>query len=147
MKNSLNPFFILFFICLVANLKILDNTSIYLLWVETRNMLFLLEFIIITIVAAPEFVVQLGCWVSSHHHVVCSSPKIWSKTWPVNLFIFSGENRPVLDWPTRIKVAAGSARGIAYLHEDCKFLLFHSILKYTVIIRRRQGVSMVLHAP
>jgi len=100
--------------------------------VETRNILFFLEFIIITIVVAPEFII-LGCWVSSHHHVVCSSPKIWSKTWPVNLFIFSEENRPVLDWPTRIKVAAGAARGIAYLHEDCKYLLFRSILTQVYI--------------
>lgn len=35
----------------------------------------------------------------------------------------AGEGRPVLDWATRVKVAAGAARGIAYLHEDCEFLL------------------------
>ena len=29
---------------------------------------------------------------------------------------------PVLDWATRVKVAAGAARGIAYLHEDCNYL-------------------------
>lgn len=33
-----------------------------------------------------------------------------------------GEGRPVLDWKTRVKVAVGAARGIAYLHEDCKYL-------------------------
>lgn len=28
-----------------------------------------------------------------------------------------------MTWETRVKVAAGAARGIAYLHEDCKLLL------------------------
>ncbi|KAJ4833260.1 hypothetical protein Tsubulata_005094 [Turnera subulata] len=28
------------------------------------------------------------------------------------------EGRPVLDWASRVKIAAGAARGIAYLHED-----------------------------
>lgn len=37
---------------------------------------------------------------------------------------FVGGERPVLDWATRLKVALGAARGIAYLHEDCNFLLF-----------------------
>lgn len=38
---------------------------------------------------------------------------------------------PVMKWETRVKVAIGAARGIAYLHEDCKILLLFclSILK------------------
>ncbi|KAJ6421469.1 hypothetical protein OIU84_028780 [Salix udensis] len=36
-----------------------------------------------------------------------------------------GEGRPLMDWATRVKVAAGAARGIAYLHEDCHPRIIH----------------------
>lgn len=39
------------------------------------------------------------------------------------LLIFSGRERPVLEWSNRLKIALGSAKGLAYLHEDCKSLL------------------------
>lgn len=35
---------------------------------------------------------------------------------------FEGEGMPVMEWDTRVKVAIGAARGIAYLHEDCNVL-------------------------
>lgn len=31
-----------------------------------------------------------------------------------------------MDWAVRVKVAAGAARGIAYLHEDCNLLVLLS---------------------
>lgn len=52
------------------------------------------------------------------------------------MIYFPGEGRPVLDWEIRVKVAAGAARGIAYLHEDCELPLLPSIhhILYSVII-------------
>ncbi|GFY98353.1 proline extensin-like receptor kinase 1 [Actinidia rufa] len=36
-------------------------------------------------------------------------------------FHLHGKGRPTMDWSTRLKIALGAAKGIAYLHEDCKF--------------------------
>lgn len=45
-----------------------------------------------------------------------------------------GEGRPVLDWATRLKVAVGSARGLAYLHEDCHPRIIHRDIKSSNIL-------------
>ncbi|KAM6572872.1 hypothetical protein CsatA_016952 [Cannabis sativa] len=45
-----------------------------------------------------------------------------------------GEGRPVMSWEMRVKVAAGSARGIAYLHEDCHPRIIHRDIKSSNIL-------------
>ncbi|KAK6927989.1 Serine-threonine/tyrosine-protein kinase, catalytic domain [Dillenia turbinata] len=45
-----------------------------------------------------------------------------------------GAGRPVMDWATRVKVAAGAACGIAYLHEDCHPRIIHRDIKSSNIL-------------
>ncbi|URD88623.1 STYKc [Musa troglodytarum] len=45
-----------------------------------------------------------------------------------------GKGRPVMDWTTRVKVAAGAAHGIAYLHEDCHPRIIHRDIKSSNIL-------------
>ncbi|XP_051140587.1 proline-rich receptor-like protein kinase PERK8 [Andrographis paniculata] len=44
------------------------------------------------------------------------------------------EGKPVMDWTSRVKVAAGAARGLAYLHEDCQPRIIHRDIKSTNIL-------------
>ncbi|XP_057482466.1 proline-rich receptor-like protein kinase PERK9 [Actinidia eriantha] len=49
-------------------------------------------------------------------------------------FHLHGQDRPVMDWRTRVKIAAGAARGIAYLHEDCHPRVIHRDIKSANIL-------------
>ncbi|KAJ4958335.1 hypothetical protein NE237_025446 [Protea cynaroides] len=44
-------------------------------------------------------------------------------------FHLHAKGRPVMDWPTRLKIALGSAKGLAYLHEDCHPKIIHRDIK------------------
>ncbi|GJM99807.1 hypothetical protein PR202_ga16942 [Eleusine coracana subsp. coracana] len=54
-----------------------------------------------------------------------------------------GRGRPVMDWPTRVKIAAGSARGLAYLHEDCHPRIIHRDIKSSNILLDDQFEAQV----
>ncbi|KAG6727894.1 hypothetical protein I3842_02G146700 [Carya illinoinensis] len=49
-------------------------------------------------------------------------------------FHLHGKARPVMNWPTRMKIALGSAKGLAYLHEDCHPKIIHRDIKAANIL-------------
>ncbi|GER48348.1 protein kinase superfamily protein [Striga asiatica] len=49
-------------------------------------------------------------------------------------FHLHGKGRPSVNWATRMKIAMGSAKGLAYLHEDCQPKIIHRDIKSANIL-------------
>ncbi|GMI74895.1 hypothetical protein like AT1G68400 [Hibiscus trionum] len=55
-----------------------------------------------------------------------------------------GPGRTPLDWTTRLKIAAGAARGLAFIHNTCKTLkLTHGNIKSTNVLLDKSGDARV----
>ncbi|KAF8053345.1 hypothetical protein N665_1427s0009 [Sinapis alba] len=51
-----------------------------------------------------------------------------------DLYFHLHASKEVLDWVTRVRIAAGAARGLAYLHEDCHPRIIHRDIKSSNIL-------------
>lgn len=58
-------------------------------------------------------------------------------------FHLHGSGQPVMDWPTRLRIALGSAKGLAYLHEDCNPRIIHRDIKSANILLDDKYEAMV----
>ncbi|KAL6588055.1 hypothetical protein OROMI_001033 [Orobanche minor] len=58
-------------------------------------------------------------------------------------FHLHGKGQPVMDWSTRLKIAVGSAKGLAYLHEDCHPRIIHRDIKAANILLDDNFEAMV----
>ncbi|KAJ8485403.1 hypothetical protein OPV22_017888 [Ensete ventricosum] len=54
-----------------------------------------------------------------------------------------GKDLPTMDWPTRLRIAIGSAKGLAYLHEDCHPRIIHRDIKTANILLDNKFEAMV----
>ncbi|KAL6893979.1 hypothetical protein ACP4OV_008077 [Aristida adscensionis] len=58
-------------------------------------------------------------------------------------FHLHGKGRPVMEWATRLRIALGAARGLAYLHEDCHPRIIHRDIKSANILLDSNFEAMV----
>ncbi|CAF2063787.1 unnamed protein product [Brassica napus] len=52
-----------------------------------------------------------------------------------------GKGRPVLEWAKRVRIAIGSAKGLAYLHEDCHPKIIHRDIKQSSFFSKPFAVA------
>ncbi|XP_051126810.1 proline-rich receptor-like protein kinase PERK4 [Andrographis paniculata] len=58
-------------------------------------------------------------------------------------FHLHGKSLPAMDWATRLRIALGSAKGLAYLHEDCHPRIIHRDIKSANILLDNNFEAMV----
>lgn len=92
-----------------------------------------------------EFQAEVGTITRVHHkhlvelvgHCISGSQRLLVYEYVPNgtlEFHLHGKGNPPMKWETRMKIAIGSAKGLVYLHEDCKPKIIHRDIKSSNIL-------------
>ncbi|KAI4380563.1 hypothetical protein MLD38_006740 [Melastoma candidum] len=77
----------------------------------------------------PNVLSLLGCCIDNGLYIIFQFSSRGSLA-----SLLHGEDRPVIDWRTRYKVALGTARGLHYLHKGCQRRIIHRDIKSSNIL-------------
>ncbi|KAJ7544710.1 hypothetical protein O6H91_09G090300 [Diphasiastrum complanatum] len=92
---------------------------------------FINEVTIITGVLHRNLVKLIGCCIEETERILIYEFVEHNSLYHV---LFGSSNGPILDWPCRYNIAIGTARGLAYLHDDCETRIIHRDIKASNIL-------------
>ncbi|KAI5591081.1 hypothetical protein BDE02_04G055000 [Populus trichocarpa] len=96
------------------------------------NREFLNEMGIISCLQHPNLVKLHGCCIESDQLLLVYE---YMENNSLARALFGHEiNQPNLDWPSRLKICIGIARGLAFLHEESRFKIVHRDIKATNVL-------------
>ncbi|PIA52598.1 hypothetical protein AQUCO_01000465v1 [Aquilegia coerulea] len=83
--------------------------------------------------------VSKGCWSMN-----LFPTKRWIST---SMFLVAVNGGITLNWSRRLVIATGTAKGLAYLHEDCHPRIIHRDIKASNILLDNNYEAMVCASP
>ncbi|KAJ7544695.1 hypothetical protein O6H91_09G089800 [Diphasiastrum complanatum] len=89
------------------------------------------EVTIITCALHRNLVKLIGCCIEDTERILIYEFIEHNSLYHV---LFGSSNVPILDWPCRYNIAIGTARGLAYLHDDCETRIIHRDIKASNIL-------------